>query len=267
MPTWQRALPPPDRPSPSVTSGQRLILPTMRVPADPNFEFLRTQPTSNEPVAFDPCRPIHYVVRPDGAPGGALELVPQALAEVSAATGLQFIDDGGTDESPSAARPNYLPDRYGDRWAPVLIAWSTPAEFAELSGPVIGLAGSEPVTCRRRGSCALVSGQVVLDADQLGDLLDINGGRAVAVATITHELGHLVGLAHVSDQQQLMYPSARPLVANFGRGDLTGLAALGLGRCFDESLSLASRRCYADAAWGATSSSEATFSENRSTAS
>jgi hypothetical protein len=230
--TWQRVLPSPDRPSPTVTSGQRLILPSMRVPADPSFAFLLTQPASTEPVAFDPCRPVHYVVRPDGAPAGGLELLPQALAEVSAATGLQFIDDGATDEAPAASRPNFLPDRYGDRWAPVLIAWSTPAEFSELSGPVIGLAGSEPVSADG-DQLALVSGQVVLDADQLGEVLSLNGGRAVAVATITHELGHLVGLAHVSDQRQLMYPSARPLVATFGRGDLTGLAALGLGRCFE----------------------------------
>ena len=230
--TWQRVLPPPDRPSPTVTSGERLILPTLRVPADPNFEFLRTQSASTEPVAFDPCRPVHYVVRPDQAPAGAVELLPRALADVSASTGLQFIDDGTTTEAPSVGRPNYLPDTYGDHWAPVLIAWSNPAEFGGLSGPVIGLAGSEPVTTDD-DQLALVSGQVVLDADQLGDLLALNSGRAVAVATITHELGHLVGLAHVNDQRQLMYPSARPLVANFGRGDLTGLAALGTGRCFE----------------------------------
>lgn len=209
------------------------MLPTMRVPADPNHAFIATQPDSTQPVTYDPCRPIHYVVQPSGAPAGGIELVPQALADVSAATGLQFINDGLTDEVPSTSRPNFLPDRYGDRWAPVLIAWSTPAQFPELSGPVIGLAGSVPVSADD-DQLALVSGQVIFDADQIAEVLTISSGRAVAVATITHELGHLVGLAHVSDPQQLMYPSARPLVAHFGRGDLTGLAALGLGRCFDE---------------------------------
>ena len=231
--TWQRHLQSSDRPTPTPTSGERLILPTMRVPADPNFAFIQTQQGSAQPVAFDPCRPIHYVVRPNGAPAGSLDLLPLALADISAATGLEFIDDGTTDEAPSTVRPNYQPDRYGDRWAPVLVAWSTPAEFTELSGDVIGLAGSEPVTADD-DQLALVSGQLVLDSEQFGEVLALKSGRTLAIGTITHELGHLVGLGHVHDEHQLMYPSARPLVSHLGRGDLTGLAALGLGRCFEE---------------------------------
>ena len=79
-----------------------------------------------------------------------------------------------------------------------------------------------------------MSGQVALDAAQLADVVRFNGGRAVAIATITHELGHLVGLAHVDDPRQLMYPHARSLVSTFGNGDLTGLAALGNGTCHDK---------------------------------
>lgn len=230
---WQLLAPPPERPSAQPTSGERLILPTLRVPADPSFQFRQLQPGSTTPVAFDPCRPIPYVVRADGAPANSSELLTAALASVSAATGLQFVDNGATDETPSEVRANFLPERYGDRWAPVLIAWSSPLEYPGLSGPVIALAGNQPVTADDDGQLALVSGQVVLDTEQLTELLTFNSGRSVAIATITHELGHLVGLAHVNDERQLMYPSARPLVTSFGAGDLTGLAALGTGRCFD----------------------------------
>jgi predicted Zn-dependent protease len=47
---------------------------------------------------------------------------------------------------------------------------------------------------------------------------------------VLHELGHVVGLAHVDDARELMY---RDNVGqtSFGSGDLTGLAALGRGRC------------------------------------
>ena len=48
---------------------------------------------------------------------------------------------------------------------------------------------------------------------------------------MTHEFGHLVGLDHVDDPTQLMYPSTSPAVSTFGGGDLAGLAALGSGAC------------------------------------
>jgi hypothetical protein len=229
---YQRLLPDADRPTPTTSTGDRLVMAPLQPPADSRYEFRAYQPESIEPVAFDPCRAVHYVVRPDGAPEGGLTMITSALADISAATGLQFVNDGVTDEAPSESRANFLPDRYGDRWAPVLIAWSTPSEFEPLSGEVIGVAGNEPVTADD-GRLALVSGQVVLDSEQLSDVLQFVSGRAVANATITHELGHLVGLAHVNDEQQLMYPSARPLVNTLGRGDLAGLATLGSGRCFD----------------------------------
>ena len=230
---YREVIPDPHRPSATQSSGERLILPTLAVPANPSYQFLQTQPHSSEPVAFDPCRSIHFVVRPTGRPPEGAALIDEAIGNISAATGLQFIDDGATAEAPSVGRPNYLPDRYGDRWAPVLIAWSTPAEFADLTGAVVGVASGEPVSTDD-DQLARVSGQVVLDEEQLTEILKFTSGRALAVATVTHELGHLVGLAHVTDERQLMYPSARPLVNTLGGGDLTGLKALGTGRCFDD---------------------------------
>ncbi|WP_422677956.1 matrixin family metalloprotease [Blastococcus brunescens] len=48
-----------------------------------------------------------------------------------------------------------------------------------------------------------------------------------------HEIGHLVGLDHVSDRTQLMYPSAGHTL-DFASGDLAGLAALGDGECMTD---------------------------------
>ncbi len=221
-----------DRPTPTSTSGERLILPTLRVPSDPSYTFTVTQPGSSSPVAFDPCRPIKYVVRPGGAPPEGDVLLAEALTRITEATGLEFVNAGVTDEAPTRGRPNYEPDRYGDQWAPVLIVWSTPTEYAGLTGPVIGETSTTPVDVDD-GLEALVSGQVVLDAPQINDALKYSGGRPIALAVISHELGHLVGLGHVMDRRQLMFPSAQPLVTDFGPGDLTGLAALGNGTCFD----------------------------------
>ena len=56
------------------------------------------------------------VVRPDNAPPGADQLVEQAVAKVSAASGLRFVYDGFTSETPTEERESYQPDRYGKRW-------------------------------------------------------------------------------------------------------------------------------------------------------
>lgn len=60
----------------------------------------------------------------------------EAIAEVSAASVLQFVHDGATAEGPTDQRNLYQPERYGKRWAPVLITWSTPAETPGLAGKV-----------------------------------------------------------------------------------------------------------------------------------
>ena len=178
------------------------------------FAFTAVQPDGDGPVAYSPCRPIHYVVRPDGAPAGGAELIRTAVARVSAATGLQFVDDGATQEAPSADREAYQPDVYGSRWAPVLIAWSTAAESPELAGEVAGIAGSASVT--RAGRTVYVTGSVTLDSEDIGALAAVPGTRATALGVVTHELAHLVGLDHVDDPTQLMYPSTerRPAPAS-----------------------------------------------------
>ncbi len=176
------------------------------------------------PVRFDPCRPVHWVLRPDGAPADGPRLVRRAFAELSLRTGLQFVEDGTTDEAPRADRPSVQRDRYGDRWAPVLVAWSSGSVDPGLAGRVAAYAGP---TAAEDGGPHLVTGQVVLDRD---DLVQSDGRLAVfAWYALLHELGHLVGLAHVEDPGQLMHPQGR--IAAYGAGDLRGLAAAGSGPC------------------------------------
>ncbi|KQY43748.1 matrixin family metalloprotease [Cellulomonas sp. Root137] len=193
------------------------------------FAFTGLQPDGGGPVAYSPCRPIHYVVRPDGAPPGGAELLRGAIASVSAATGLRFVDDGATREAPSADRAAYQPDAYGRRWAPVLITWSTAAESPELAGDVAGVAGSASVT--RAGRSVYVTGSVTLDGEDIGALAAVPATQPTARGIVTHELAHLVGLDHVDDPTQLMYPSTQLHVTDLATGDLTGLAALGTGGC------------------------------------
>lgn len=183
-------------------------------------------------VAYDPCRPVHYAVRRDSAPAGGEELVRQAVAKVSAATGLRFVNDGSTSEAPSDQRKSYQPDRYGNRWAPVLIAWSSPAESPRLAGKVAGFGGSTRAGTAERRS-AFVTGQVALDAPALQEVMQRPNGPLQVRAIIMHELGHVVGLDHVNDPKQLMN-AENTGITEFAEGDRAGLAVLGNGPCIPE---------------------------------
>ena len=193
------------------------------------YTFLATRPDGS-PVTFDPCRPVHVAVRPDGEPPGGRSLLLSVLGELSAATGLRFVDDGATDEAPDDLRRPYQPDRYGDRWAPVLVVWSSPAETAMLTEQTLGRAG--PDSFRTGAEQRYVSGMAVFNGPALTTQLG-SGDDAKARAVLLHELAHLVGLGHVDDPFQVMYDTNVYPLARYHAGDLRGLEQLGLGRCFD----------------------------------
>lgn len=193
------------------------------------YTFEDFQPGTKTPISYDPCRPIHFVVNPVGQPGGGTSLIRDAVARAQAATGLKFVYDGTSTEPFLADRPDYQPERYGDRWAPVLFTWSTVHEDPELRGDVIGDAGSDSFG-GGGDPYVYVTGTVDLDAGDLSEMLGEPNGYATVRAVVMHELGHVVGLDHVHDPHQLMYPQATD-VTEYGSGDRAGLARLGAGPC------------------------------------
>jgi hypothetical protein len=228
--------PVPDAPADRPTAGggtTRLGTPPLPPPGGGPHVFATFQTNGVTPVAYDPCRQVHYVIRPDEQPDGGEAIVQAAIARLSQATGLQFVYDGPTDEVPSDDRPSFQPDRYGDRWAPVLVAWQTDVENPTLAGDVVGQGGSTAVSLGD-GPRVYLTGSVVLDSAQFPGILQRRNGAAIAQGIVLHELGHVVGLDHVDDDGQLMYPQTVPGLVDFHDGDLEGLSRLGRGPCVPE---------------------------------
>jgi hypothetical protein len=228
VPTAER----PGGPPPGYEESTSVLGTPPEVPALPEgtaYQFSAHAAGTGDPVTWSPCRPIHYVVREANQPvqGGAL--LEEAIATTSAVTGLRFVSDGTTGEGPSAERPAYQPDRYGDRWAPVLVAWATPGEVADFAGDVAGEAGPVRITTPS-GQMTYVSGTVYLDPTKFSQALT-GFGPEPARALVLHELGHLVGLAHVTDPNAIMFPQLHPEVIRYSPGDQAGFAALGRGPC------------------------------------
>jgi hypothetical protein len=194
-------------------------------PQGPGFLFLdRTD--QGTPTRWDPCAPIRYVVNTELAPPGSIEDVHEAVRRMSSATGIAFAYEGTTDEEASISRDVYQFDRYGDRWAPVLIAWVDPDDsdipFQRRDRIAAGVA--VPVIPPTRLDDVYVSGWVAINADDPNPPGFLVPGQQGPV--ILHELGHLMGLGHVRAAGELMHPSGGGVV-DFGPGDREGLRQLG----------------------------------------
>ena len=192
--------------------------PPLEAPDGGVYAFMATQPeTDDVPVTYDPCETIRVVVNEQRAPDDADDILRDALDEMEELTGLSFEVAGRMDDDP-------LSDdiRRGEGWRPVQISWSDAAGVPDLAGDVAGLGGSTWV--EEDGQRRFVTGDVVLDAEDLERL-----GRDVTTMVLLHELGHLVGLAHVDSTDELMHPSSGG--PEWGPGDLAGLEALGQGVC------------------------------------
>ncbi len=214
-------------PRPSPATGR--VLPVVPVTTHGQYAFVHTG-ADGAPIGYDPCRPVRYVVRPDGAPAVGADMVRDAIAQISAATGLSFVDAGTTQEAPSVERALIQPARYGEGWAPVLIAWSTADEVPALAGDIAGVGGSAMVPGASGEGRWLAAGRLVLDRDDLSRILARTDGYAAARAIVVHELAHVVGLDHVTDSTELMNPTTTGIV-QLGPGDREGLALVGAVAC------------------------------------
>ncbi len=189
-------------------------------------EFSFMAMVRGEPVRWNPCEPIHYVVNLGAAPPGSLQDVHSAVLRLSSVTGIAFVYDGMTDEVPTRERDVYQPERYGQRWAPVLIGWVDPRtstfDFDPDGREAAGVAG--PLYPQPGPQTMYVSGVAAINvADPNPPGFGFPGAQGPVVL---HELAHVLGLGHFEAHGELMEPSGGG-VTDLGPGDLQGLRRAG----------------------------------------
>ena len=215
-----------DGSSVALTPGGPAAVATVPTGNSNAFSYLVTN-GDGTPARFNPCSAIHYVTNMTAAPAGAAALVSGALARISQASGVSFVDDGATSEVPSSNRQS-VQAQYGNRWAPVIVAWAHTGQSDLLpGGNTVGEGGSSWVS-EGSGPKIYVTGEVVIDADRTAGLPATFGSGATLGELLLHELGHVIGLGHTNDQNQIMYPTLLPVPsAAYGAGDMSGLGRLG----------------------------------------
>jgi len=181
-----------------------------------SYAFVATT-AGGDPVGWDHCESIHYVVNPDGGPADWQNTVEDGIEEISGVSGFTFTFDGTTKER-SFDQP--LTDPLDP--PPVLIGWADASEVPDLKGSTAGIGGSTPV--RSGGRVQFATGVVVLDSEAY-DRMEVSGETTAERLILAHELGHVLGLDHVDDIGELMNAEYVGQ-SGFGPGDREGLRQL-----------------------------------------
>jgi hypothetical protein len=181
------------------------------------------------PTRYDPCRPLTWVLNPDGMPEGAEDMVQAAVADVARHSGLVFEYDGTTTEVATFERELFQ-EQYGEDFAPIIVGWATEDDVPDLEGSVTGLGGSSSVNGAFGEQRYLAAGVMILDSEDVAELMESRRGEALATAVMMHEFAHVIGLAHVENSAELMNAENSMLIT-WGPGDLQGLAIAGAGPC------------------------------------
>jgi hypothetical protein len=191
---------------------------------EPEHAFLHM--AGDQPVAYTSCRPIQVAVYPGGGPPGAVDLVRDAVARAASASGLDLVVIGPFGGSAPNWNFEAAPVHHDD---PISVSWQDGDAIAEITDHVAGLGGSRIVDYpdgRRR----LIAGTIALSIDTYRSL-EAYGDREQQLAILLHELGHVLGLAHVDNPDELMHEDNLGKTG-YGPGDLEGLRRLGQGPCF-----------------------------------
>ena len=173
------------------------------------------------PARWNPCKPIHYRVNLSRAPEGADADLASAMQQVESATGIDFVLDGTTAMWPGEMKvgdPRTPPN------PPLIVAWTKPGDPGH---PADSRHGDAAVYWYESPKGPVIyAGAVALDSTRPPDR-GFDRGNAMG-PLLLHELGHIVGLDHVTNSEQIMQAELGPAgPTSYGAGDRAGLDRLG----------------------------------------
>lgn len=233
--------------SPAVSQPQPLVGTPATTPgqaATASYRFFKTADSGAPGAYWNPCSDIEWGIdltyaRKAGLRGSwEIQRWKSAIAEVSAVMGVRFTYVGQTRTRSDGKEPLGGPElviTYGRESA------GGPYGYGRtLQGTAAGISGVSWRSMPGTNRSEVFRGYVVIDAQEIiGRVTRPDSrpadqrGQDLVRALYLHEFGHAVGLDHVDDRSQLMFPQLITGVPDtFGPGDRKALKALGSQRCF-----------------------------------
>lgn len=221
-------------PSPAVSLSPTPT-PSPRTRVDGAFRFWKR--VAGAPVRWNPCETITFALNTAGASSPVRADLREAIRRVTRATGIHFRSVGTTRETFVRA---YQRMRFRGviKKAALILIWVDHDDYQAtlrlLGDPRRSIAFAKTMAGLYANRDQYFGGIVVMDGDAtakrgFGDFYSHG-------SVLLHELGHIMGLDHVKDPDQLMYSGRHPnfRVRDFGSGDLEGLRRLGVDAgCLD----------------------------------
>lgn len=180
----------------------------------------------SSPTRWNPCQVIGYRVYAEQARRGWKKDVRGAFSRITAATGFRFAFRGTTGRIPQNNANDWFPSD-----TDIVVAWAKPSQSSLLrkypGAEGVGAALSTSGWYNGDGSSTyrIKRGMVVIDSRTRRPAGF--GSGVTRGDVLIHEIGHTMGMSHVGEKRQMMYPYLTSGKARLGRGDITGMQKRG----------------------------------------